>query len=292
MTGAVIILRFAAGPLQARGKLSVRPAPEIVQVSLRDEAEVPFTLEDGYLIVVQARIGQKNNVRFALDTGSTYSVLRADLAAGFEITRRRALVVNLEGLLSAEQVNVTDFRLGPLKIPQLAMLKNELSYLRHSTPDIGGLIGLDVLRSRSFSIDFATRKIKFGPQRLLRSTAPIEFDPAYLAVEVRMLERPVRLMLDTGARTIMLYRDRMADRLPDVRVEQRIRGASLSGATVLEVVTLPPLQLNGTQLGRRAVLLSTSPASLLPGVDGYLSIAALGARHVCFDFERRLLSWE
>ena len=43
---------------------------------------------------------------------------------------------------------------------------------------------------------------------------------------------------------------------------------------------------------RRAVLLSTSPQGFLPGVDGYLSLAALGARRVSFDFERSRLSWE
>ena len=107
-----------------------------------------------------------------------------------------------------------------------------------------------------------------------------------------MLDRPVRLLVDTGVRSILLYRDRMAERLPNVKVEQRIPGASLSGGTSLEVVTLPRLQLNGNELERRAVLLRTSPAGFLPGLDGYLSIAALGAWRVSFDFERSRLSWE
>ena len=107
-----------------------------------------------------------------------------------------------------------------------------------------------------------------------------------------MLERPVRLFVDSGVRTILLYRDRMAERLPHVKIEQQIRGASLSGGTSMEVVTLPPVQLNGTELQQRAVLLRTSPAGFLPGVDGYLSLAALGAWRVSFDFERSRLSWE
>ena len=75
-------------------------------------------------------------------------------------------------------------------------------------------------------------------------------------------------------------------------MEQQIRGASLGGAASLEVVTLPCVQLNGTDLERRAVLLRNSPSGLLPRIDGYLSLTALGARRFSFDFERNTFSWE
>jgi hypothetical protein len=172
------------------------------------------------------------------------------------------------------------------------MMTNDLGYLHETAPGLDGVIGLDVLRLRSFSIDFGRRKMSFGVPRVLRSSVAMEMDQSYLAVEVRMLERPVRLFVDSGVRTILLYRDRMGDRLPNLRIEQQIRGASLSGSASLDVVTLPPAQLNGTELQRRAVLLRNSPAGFLPGVDGYLSLAALGAWRVSFDFERSLLSWE
>ena len=107
-----------------------------------------------------------------------------------------------------------------------------------------------------------------------------------------MLECPVRLLVDTGIRAILLYRDRLGERLPNVKIEQQIRGASLSGNASLEVVKLPRMQLNGTELARHAVLLRTSPVGFLPGVDGYLSLSALGAWRASFDFEKSLLSWE
>jgi len=154
------------------------------------------------------------------------------------------------------------------------------------------VIGLDVLRLRSFNVDFVQRKIVFGAALVLGSTAALESAEVYLAVEAQMLNRPVRLVLDTGVPTILLYRDRMGDRLPNLRVERVIRGASASGAAPLEVVTLPPMQLNGRQLDRRAVLLKNSPEGVLPRVDGYLSLAALGARRLSLDFEKNVMSWE
>ena len=107
-----------------------------------------------------------------------------------------------------------------------------------------------------------------------------------------MSGQPVRLLLDTGVSSILLYRDRVGTLLPNAKVEQQIHGASVGGSATLDVVTLPRLQLSGTELQRRAVLLRNSPVGFLSGVDGYLSLAALGAWRVSFDFEKNLFSWE
>ena len=253
---------------------------------------VPFTLRDGYLIVVEGRIGAQGHLKLVLDTGATHSVLRPDLAKQKKFLRRTVRIVNLDHVLTQELADVLDFELGPIRIPRLPMMLNDLSYLRESAPGVDGLIGLDVLQGRDFSIDFGRRNISFGPSRTLRFSATMEVADSYLAVEVQMLNRPVRLLVDTGVSAILLYRDRMGDRLPDLRVERQIQGASLGGAASLEVVTLPRVQLNGTDLERRAVLLRNSPPGFLPQVDGYMSVIALRARRVSFDFERNTFSWE
>jgi predicted aspartyl protease len=288
----VMLFEKLGGLSSADGGQTAGNTQPVLSASRGDDGELPFTLHDGYLIVVEARIGEQRRMKFALDTGATHSVLRPELARGLEFAPRPVRIVNLDHVLTQEMVEVTDFQLGPIRIPQLPMMMNDLGYLRETAPGLDGVIGLDVLRLRSFSINFGRRKITFGTPRALRLSVAMEMDQSYLAVEVRMLERPVRLLVDTGVRTILLYRDRMAGRLPNVKIEQQIRGASLSGGASLEVVTLPPVQLNGIELGRRAVLLQNSPAGFLSGVDGYLSLAALGAWRVSFDFERSLLSWE
>lgn len=285
----VVILEGLAGA-QAPLPVADQNSPE--RLGNEDSGVIPFTLRDGYLIVVEGRIGAQGHLKLVLDTGATHSVLRPDLANEQMLLRRTVRIVNLDHVLAQELVEVPDFELGPIRIPLLPMMLNDLDYLRESAPGVDGLIGLDVLRGRSFSIDFGRRSIIFGSSRSLRSSARMEVDEAYLAVEVQMLNRPVRLLLDTGVSAILLYRDRLGDRLPELRVERQIRGASLSGAASLEVVTLPRVQLNGTDLERRAVLLRNSPAGLLPRVDGYMSLTALGARRVSFDFERKIFSWE
>jgi hypothetical protein len=276
-------LSRAQAPLAVPGENSL---------GIEDSEVIPFTLRDGYLILVEGRIGAHRHLKLVLDTGATYSVLRSDLAREQKFLRRPIRIVNLDHVLTQELVEVPDFELGPIRIPILPMMLNDLGYLRETAPGVDGLIGLDVLRLRSFNIDFGRRRITFGSCRTLRYSARMEVDAAYLTVEVQMLRRQVRVLLDTGIRAILFYRDRLGDRLPELRVEQEIRGASLGGEASLEVVTLPRMQLNGTDLERRAVLLRNSPAGFLPGVDGYLSLTALGAQRFSFDFERNIFSWE
>ena len=277
------VLGRAQAPLADPGK----NVPET-----QDSGVIPFTLRDGYLIVVEGRIGAHRHLKLVLDTGATHSVLRSDFAGEQKFLRRPVRVVNLDHVLMQDLAEVHDFKLGPILIPHLPVMLSDLEYLRESAPDVDGLIGLDVLQGRSFSIDFGRRRITFGPSPTLRSSARMEVNEAYVAVEVQMLDRPVRLLLDTGVSATLLYRDRLGDRLPELKVERQIRGASLGGAASLEVVTLPRVRLSGTDLERRAVLLQNSPPGLLPRVDGYLSLTALGARRVSFDFETNTFSWE
>ena len=270
---------------------TVTSAQPIYIGSRKSDSELPFVLRDGYLIVVEGRIGRKRRVRLAVDTGATYSVLRSDIASGHVFTHRTIRVVNLDRVVTQEGVDVADFQLGPIRVPHLLMMTSALSYLAEADPDLDGIVGLDVLRQSNFTIDFGRGRIVFGATPAFRSSVAME-DQSYLAVDIQMLKRPVRLVLDTGVRCILLYRDRMGDRLPDLRIEQRIRGTSFSGSASLDVVTLPPLELNGTALQRKAVLLRNSPQGFLPELDGYFSVVSLGARRLSFDFEKKMFSWE
>ena len=265
-------------------------APAVVVAG--ESETIPFTLNDGYLIVVEGRIGAHRHLKLLLDTGATHSALRSDLAEEKEFVRRPVRIVNLDQVLKEELVEVQDFELGPIRVALLPMLPHDLGSLRETVPGVDGVIGLDVLRLRSFSIDFGRRRIAFGFSPTLRHSAKMELDEASAAVDIMLLNRRVRLLLDTGVPTILLYRDRLGDRLPELKVAQKIRGASLGGTASLEVVELPPVHLNGTDLNRHAVLLRDSPAGFLPRVDGYLALKATGARRFTFDFETRIFSWE
>jgi hypothetical protein len=248
-------------------------------------------LLDGYLIVVEGRIGGREHLKFALDTGATSSVLRTALAKP-EFTRRTRRVVNLDRVLNEEVVDVPDFQLGPISISTLPMMLNGLEYLGPEATTVDAVIGLDVLRLKSLTIDFARKRILFGQASALRFSVPLEINSPYISVEARSNGRPLRLLLDTGVRSILLYRDRVSDRMSKVQVTRTIAASSLGGTASLDLVTLPRVQLGQHDLDRRAVMSDKSPTGFLPGIDGYLSLNSLGARICGISWEEGMLSWE
>jgi len=218
--------------------------------------------------------------------------LRSDLAEGINPSKHATRVLNLDHVVSRELWDVPDLQLGPLRFSSLPMMLHSLDYLRSTGPSVDALIGLDVLQRCSFAIDFERHVIVFGTSRRLRSEARLDSSEPYWAVEAVLMNRSVRLIVDTGVPSILLYRDRLGNRLPKLPVERVIRGVSVGGTASLEVVTLPSLQLNGKELNRRAVMLENSPQKALPRVDGYLSLVALGARRLYVDVENNVMSWE
>ena len=249
------------------------------QVGVETSGAVPFLLRDGYLIVVEGRIGAQGHLKLVLDTGATHSVLRPD----WQKSRRLCggqYALSISIMCSQQELaEVPDFELGPIRIPLLPVMLNDLSYLRESVPGSMDLSVWTCCRGEASAlilaagISLSDPPGPCGSARRWKSMKPIWRWNS-------MLNRSVRLLLDTGVSAILLYRDRLGNRLPELRVEQQIRGASLGGAASLEVVMLPCIQLNGTDLTRRAVLLRNSPSGLLSRIDGYLSLTALGARQL------------
>src|SRR3954464_7471342 len=98
----------------------------------RSRDTLPFTLVDGYLIVVEGRIGAHRHLKLVLDTAATHSVLRSELAKEQNFLRQPVRIVNLDRVLTEELAQVPDFELGPIRIPFLPMMLNDLSYLRET----------------------------------------------------------------------------------------------------------------------------------------------------------------
>ena len=98
----------------------------------RTSEAIPFTLRDGYLIVVEGRIGAHGisswfwiRARPIAYCGRTWQKSRS-------LLRRTVRIVNLDHVLTQELAEVSDFELGPIRIPLLPVMLNDLSYLRES----------------------------------------------------------------------------------------------------------------------------------------------------------------
>jgi hypothetical protein len=268
---------------------AVNPQPQADPTESR--SGIPFKLYAGYLLVVEGRIGGFGKLRFVLDTGVTHSVIDRKLAARTGIERRSGKVLNFDRTVLVEWTDVSEVQFGPINLAHFSMIVSDLRYFQSFATNIDAVIGLDVLRLRSFSIDYDARKILFGPMNTA-SGVPMISDPVCLSVQLVVGDGRLRLVVDTGAPALVLYEDRVLGRIGQLRIASEIDGSSMGGYVHAKRATLPRALLGTTDLGRTAFLVKAPPANVLPGIDGYLGTDALKARRIDFNFETNTLAWK
>jgi hypothetical protein len=250
------------------------------------EQAIPFELRSGFLVVVEGRIGSLTPVRFVLDTGTTHSMMDTKIAARLGLPRKEGLVVNLDRKTQVSWTNVPELQVGPLKIQGARMMVSELSRLTEFAEGIDGVIGLDVLgMCRAVNINFETMQIVFRTDG--RSEQAVT-GPLLVRLEVQ--GEPLRLVLDTGARDIFLYEDRVRVHARGLTGEHQ---AARAWAGWMKGKITPRL---GIRLGERefegsAFLMKKAPNSLPVEIDGYLGLGLLNARYVELDFEASMLRY-
>jgi predicted aspartyl protease len=265
--------------------------PEAQSRTVENRTVLPFKLYGGYLIVVQGRVGEFGKLKFLLDTGVTHSVLDRKLADKIGPSRHSGQVLNFDKNVRAEWVEVPDIELGPIHVSDLSMTVGDLRYFQSFATQVDAVIGLDLLRLSSFSIDYDARKVFFGPVDTA-SGVPMSSDAVCLSVQVLAGDTPIQLVVDTGAQGLVLYEDRVISRVPQLRIGGETAGTSMGGWVPSKRAFIPNARLGTTDLGGTVFLVKTPPSKVLSGIDGYLGTAALKARRINFNFETNTLAWK
>src|SRR2546426_235581 len=188
--------------------------------------EISFQLSGGFLIVIEGRIGSRK-LKFILDTGATRSVVDRKVAGKLR-PRRRAHVFSFDKTVSLEEADFRDVQFGPVQLSQFSMLVGDLSYFSEFARDADGLIGMDFLGRTNFVIDYEANKVRFS--RIEGSASGFGSDPTWtcFTVEIRVQDRPVRLIVDTGLKGILLYEDRLQTSL-DAKLQNESGFSSTTG---------------------------------------------------------------
>ena len=136
-------------------------------------------------------------------------------------------------------------------------------------------------------MDFGARTLRFGREDSLESEIPLEVDPLQVYVAAKVLGKPVRLAVDTGAAQTNLFRgEDWVDRLPALAMK-RVFG--ISGAGRQREVLLPEFELGAsTWKNLSGIIVDASDQTS----DGVLAIAQLNFKVLHFDFENNRLSWK
>lgn len=256
--------------------------------------EIPFQLYEGYIIVTRGSIGNLARLSFMIDTGCYTSVVDQRVLKKLKLAE-----IGQEQVASFDRNRITrvyllpELRLGPIRVSSLPVLSGDFSYVGDALGQgVHAQIGLDVLRRSDFTIDFRRRVLSFGKTAPFDSTISLEPDSQAIVAGVKIQGSDFRLVVDSGARNVVLFKNRVQDRLPKLRSCGEVTVRHIAGRSNFQLVSLNEVLLGTTPLRSiTANLLESSHASL-PGVDGVLAISALRAGRLSFDFETNTLSWE
>lgn len=282
VTCLLMWILFLSPSLSARSDAMNTPATDTV----------PFQIYAGYLVIVHGSLGGLTDLRFAIDTGCTHSVIDRKLSRRLGLSGRPGSVFNFGRRVPVEWVDVADVQVGSLRLGRVAIMMSDLAYSKAFSTQVDVIMGLDLLRATNFSIDFESKQIRMSGLPNPEFRVPMNNGPLFLSVELRLRNRPIRVLVDTGMRGILLYQDRVGPEVREARSRATLDGFSVGGAIRVREATAPPLRLGGTDLDRTVLLMNGPAPTTLPQIDGFLGISKLRARRIVFDFVNNTLGWD
>jgi len=254
--------------------------------------KLPFRLSKGYLIMVEGQIGTRTHLNFILDTGASTSIVDSKIADTLKLNRGQIESFNFDRNLTWGQAVVPDVRFGPVTAKNVVMLVGNLAAYSEFARDADAIIGLDLLSSSRFTVDYRTKNLVFHWFDHGTKGTHYEVISNGLVLEIEVQGRPVRLIVDTGFPKILLFQERLQERVPELRTTGEIFYVTIGNRMQAKQAMLPGVSIGPTRRDL-SVLLTKAPApEMLPGIDGVIGIAALHARRVNFDFAAGTLSWE
>jgi predicted aspartyl protease len=261
--------------------------------SATQRAEVPFELYGDHLIVVKGSIGAIENVRVMLDTGKNPTAISQKIAEQLNLSGNRESLLMSNGSIEVQSVILPSIHVGPLHPESIKALVQDFSYLERSLGvSIAGIVGLDVLRTGSFMIDYRRKKIVFGPTKACRKTVPFETRLPFLTVKVKIQGQEARLLVDSGTPRLLVYRKWLKRTLEQVRTDSDPLISTAAGAMSARWFRASEVSLGKENLGPQIMIVVDVDPDPHYEFDGLFGFTKLGFRKVWFDFDGDLFGWD
>ena len=267
-----------------------KPRTEISPV-----VELPIHLCRDYLVAVEGSIGTLENLTFIIDTGTYPSIVDQRIATTFGLSERegKAVLVGHSVQATLTLATLPFVAVGPARVESVPVLVQDLSSLQTTLGRrIDAVVGLDVLGKNSFSINYKTKRLRFGPVERSRSTAAFETGQPLITVEARLHDRPVRLLVDTSAAALLLFQSRMKNPISPLAGNATRANNVGAGEFELQPVLIPDMRIGKEELGPQAGFVVEGQTDERQNFDGLLSMRGLHLEEIGFDFENRRISWK
>ena len=255
--------------------------------------ELRFKLYRNYLIVVQGNLGWLEGLNFLIDTGANPTAVDQKIAKKLGLKGQSKQLQLLDQGELVEELGLPTLQLGPIRAESHRGIVQDLSPVENNLGvRIDAIVGLDILAAESFTIDYETKKIIFGDVDPLPFAVPFHTRPPTLTLQLQVGDDAVPLLLDTGAKDVLLFECGLAGHGRDLATLSVKQSSSTTGkAFNVREALLSEVHLVGVELGTMRVLVVPGKQTCGWGFAGVLGMSALGFRQIAFDFERKLFTF-
>jgi len=255
--------------------------------------ELPIQLCRDYLVVVEGSIGTLEKLTFIIDTGTYPSIVDQRNATALGLSEREGKAVLVGQGVQAKLATLSLVEVGPARVERVPVLVQDLSSLEKTLGRrIDAIVGLDVLGKNSFSINYKTKRLRFGTVERSRSTVSFETGQPLVTVEARLHDLPVRLLVDTGAAALLLFQSRLKDPI-SLPAGKTARASNVGGGDFqLQSLLIPDMRMGKEELGPQTGFVVAGQRDEGQNFDGLLSMRGLHLEEIAFDFENRRISWK
>jgi hypothetical protein len=256
--------------------------------------EIPFKLYQDYLVVVQGSVGTLERLNLLIDTGSNVTSVDRKIARRLGLKGQSYKLALLNRTATVESVVLPSLQIGSIRAESLPGVVQDLSFVDTVVGfRIDAVVGLDFLAQSSFSINYESKKMVFGPIEVSSLMVPFKIGAPMVTVELRLDGQLVRLLVDTGSRDLLLFERQLPPGLRNLPTHE-VRQSFNSGATSFErkEILLSKVQLGATDRGLKKAFLTNGSATFDQSFDGALGPASLGLKWIAFDFESGRFGWK
>jgi predicted aspartyl protease len=253
--------------------------------------ELRFDLYRDYLIVVQGSAGPVKGLNFLLDTGASPTILDRQVARSLHLDELPGLLAGVNGTVAAGKAIVPSLQVGPMRRDNLPVVVEDLSFFHKALPvHIDAVVGLDVIGQSPFEIDYGGREIHFGPIPSLKNALRLEMKRGLPLVEVQLNEISSRLVLDTGASSLILFEPRTPSASP-VRISAVQSSSNTMGEFAGKTQWLHSLRMGQVDFSREPAVLVRGRPETGDDFDGLVSPALLGITKIAIDLDQGVFSF-
>lgn len=247
---------------------------------------IPFRQARGHILVT-ASLNGGEGLAFAVDTGTTYTMIDRRVAREHHLKQGNSKEVAVAGKrVKVYETEIPRLCLGSTCFKSVSARICDLS----SFDGIDGLLGLELFRSLGLTLNFNENYLELEPTEDLLSNQTFVTALAFVPIRVQFGDRTLVFMLDSAGIDLILFEDRIRDVVPLKRtgLSRKVQGAGVSFS--VEKVVIPELSIGHLHLENQTAYVTTE--SPLGTIHGIIGLRGLGLKRLSLDYQQHRISWE